>query len=306
MNAELASGAHETPLEDVMVAMDVVDTIRHRRLIVERELDAVGRRQRLIERLREIYTAQGIDVSDAALEAGVDALEQERFAYTPTPGGVSSFFARLYVRRNRWLKPILAIAAVGLLIWFAWVFTVQLPQSRFETELPKRIESTHAAIIAQSESEEATKRANDLLAQAQRAINSKAFNTADSVHNDLEALLVELGTAFEIRIVSRPNELSGAWRIPDVNPSARNYYLIVEAVDANGNVLQRRVRNEEDGRLYNVRKWGVRVDEATFEAVAADKRDDGIIEDYVVGTKAAGKLEPDYRMPTTGATITRW
>ena len=306
MNQELASGGHETPLEDVMVAMDVVDTIRHRRLIVERELDAVGRRQRLIERLREIYTAQGIEVTDAALEAGVDALEQERFAYTPTPGGASSFFARLYVRRKRWLKPIIAIAAVGLLIWAAWLVTVQLPQSRFEAELPQRIESTHAAIIAQSVSEEATRRADDLRAQAERAIRDDAFNTAESLHDDLEALLVELGTAFEIRIVSRPNELSGAWRIPDVNPNARNYYLIVEAVDASGNVLQRRVRNEEDGRLYNVRKWGVRVDEATFEAVAADKRDDGIIENYVLGTKSSGKLEPDYRVPTTGATITRW
>ncbi|MBT8080477.1 MAG: hypothetical protein KJO31_17995 [Gammaproteobacteria bacterium] len=306
MSRAVAGGGHQTPLEDVMVAMDVVDTIRHRRLIVERELDAAGRRQRLIKRLREIYTAQGIEVSDAALEAGVDALEQERFAYTPTGGGVTAFFARLYVRRRRWLKPVVAIAAVALLIWLAWFLTVGLPQSRFKAELPERIEATHTEIVAQSQSDDATMRANDLLEQAQRALRAEAFATAETVHDDLEALLRELEAAFEIRIVSRPNELSGAWRVPDVNTNARNYYLIVEAVDANGNVLQRRVRNEEDGRLYDVRKWGVRVDEATFETVAADKRDDGIIENYVLGTKSAGKLEPDYRVPTTGATITRW
>jgi hypothetical protein len=112
--------------------------------------------------------------------------------------------------------------------------------------------------------------------------------------------------SFEIRIVSRPDELSGAWRIPDVNTSARNYYLIVEAVDAGGNVLSRRVRNEEDGQMVTVRKWGLRVDEATFNAVAADKQADGIVDDYVVGQKLAGQLEPEYVVPSTGATITEW
>jgi len=289
-----------------MVAMDVVDTIRHRQLVVERELDAAGRRQRLIERLRDIYTAQGIEVTDAALEAGVDALEEERFAYTPTPGGASTALAKLYVRRGRWLKPLMVVIALGLLIVLAWYVAVTLPQSRFEAALPGRIEATHERVIARSQSEAATARANELLAQAQQALRVEAFDTADGVHDDLEALLHELELAYELRIVSRPNEFSGVWRVPDVNSDARNYYLIVEAVDASGNVLRRKVRNEEDGRFYEVRKWGVRVDEATFQAVAADKRDDGIIEDYVLGAKAAGKLEPEYSVPTSGATITEW
>ena len=289
-----------------MVAMDVVDTIRHRQLIVERELDAAGRRERLIERLREIYTAQGIDVTDAALAAGVEALEQERFAYTPAGGGLSIAFARFYVRRDRWLRPLLLVFALALLVWLAWYFTVQQPRNRFEDELPRQIAATHARILSASESEVATGRANDLLARAERDIRAEAFEKADGVHDELETLLRELELAYEIRIVSRPNEFSGVWRVPDVNSDARNYYLIVEAVDAGGNVLRRSVRNEEDGRSYDVRKWGVRVDEATFEAVAADKRDDGIIGDYVLGAKAAGKLEPDYRVPTSGATITEW
>lgn len=306
MSREPAAGGHVTPLEDVMVAMDVVDTIRHRQLIVERELDAAGRRERLVARLREIYKAQGIEVTDAALQAGVDALEQERFAYKPTPDGAVATLARLYVRRDRWLKPVIALLAIVLVVWLAWYFTVQRPQSLFEAELPGRIAAIHAEIVSQSESDDATSRANELLTQAERAIGADDFDSALDVHDDLKSLQAELLSSYEVRIVSRPNELSGVWRVPDVNPDARNYYLIVEAVDANGNVLPQRVRNEEDGRNYDVRKWGVRVDEATFEAVAADKRDDGIIEDYVLGTKSAGKLVPEYRVPTTGATITRW
>ncbi|MBT8080881.1 MAG: hypothetical protein KJP08_08310 [Gammaproteobacteria bacterium] len=306
MSPAPTAGGHEAPLEDLMVAMDVVDTIRHRQLIVERELDAVGRRERLIERLREIYTAQGIEVTDAALAAGVDALEQERFGYTPTPRGLSASLARMYVRRERWLRPLSLVAALALIIWTGWFFTVQLPQSRFEAALPGQIEATYSRVIARSESEPATARAEDLLARAQGAIRSGDFDKADALRGELEALRQELLLAYEIRIVSRPGEYSAIWRVPDINPDARNYYLIVEAVDPDGKVLRREIRNEEDGRLYNVRKWGMRVDDETFNAVAADKRDDGIIEDYVIGTKAVGGLEPEYRVPTTGATITDW
>lgn len=289
-----------------MVAMDVVDTIRHRQLIVERELDADGRRQRLIERLRDIYTAQGIDVTDAALQAGVDALEQERFAYTPTAGGLSTALAKIYVRRDRWLRPLLVVAAMAALIALAWHIAVERPRVQYEAALPGRIATLHERIVDQSQAEDATARADDLLARGQRAIRSEDFAAAETVHDDMKALLRELTLAYEIRIVSRPNELSGVWRVPDQNPDARNYYLIVEAVDAGGDVLVRRVRNEEDGRYYDVRKWGVRVAEATFEAVAADKRDDGIINDYVLGNKMAGKLEPEYRVPTSGAALTEW
>ncbi len=306
MSRDIATATQEAPLEDLMVAMDVVDTIRHRQLLVERELDAEGRRQRLVARLREIYSAQGIEVTDAALEAGVDALEQERFGYTPTPAGLSKTLARAWVRRRFWLKSFLVTSALVLLVVAGYLYFVKLPEMRFESALPGRIEGLHAQIIAGSQSEAATTKANELLGQAERALDAEAFEIADEFRGDLEALLRELELAYEIRIVSRPNEYSGIWRVPDVNPDARNYYLIVEAVDANGSVLRRRVRNEEDGRDYDVTKWGIRVDEETFEAVAADKRDDGIIEDYVLGTKAAGKLEPDYRVPTAGATITRW
>lgn len=306
MNAELKAAGHEAPLEELMVAMDVVDTIRHRQLIVDRELDAAGRRGRLLDRLRDIYTAQGIEVSDAALEAGVDALEKERFAYTPAAGGLSTALARLYVRRDRWLKPFLVVLGLFLLGAAVWYATVLLPQSRLDATLPAQIEATHARIVELSQSETATRQANELLETARREIREEDLSTASSIHDELEALGRELELAYEIRIVSRPGEYSGVWRVPDVNPDTRNYYLIVEAVDARGNVLPRRVQNEEDGRLYTVRQWGVRVDQTTFDAVAADKQDDGIVQNNAFGRKAAGRLEHEYVMPTTGATITEW
>ena len=45
--------ASKAPLDDVMLAMDVVDTLRHRQDLVARELDVETRERQLVEKLRE-------------------------------------------------------------------------------------------------------------------------------------------------------------------------------------------------------------------------------------------------------------
>ena len=153
---------------------------------------------------------------------------------------------------------------------------------------------------------EATARANTLLAQGQDALRDDDADVAQQVVDQLGALQEELDREYEIRIVSRPGELSGVFRIPDANPNARNYYIVVEAVTGEGNILQRQIVNEEDGRAYQVSKWAVRVDIDTFEKIAADKKDDGIVQNNVFAVKKRGQLSPQYRFPTTGRAITSW
>src|SRR5262252_7874903 len=103
----VASG-EPAPLDELMLAMDVVDTLRHRELMLDREVEAEDRDQRLLVRLREIYTAQGIAVTDEVLAQGVAALREERFVYTaPTPSFRRSL-ATLYVARGRWGKWVTA------------------------------------------------------------------------------------------------------------------------------------------------------------------------------------------------------
>src|SRR3954449_5925694 len=110
--------AESARLDEVMLAMDVVDTLRHRELVLEREVEAEDRDQRLLVRLREIYTAQGITVTDDVLEQGVRALREERFAYTAPAPSFGRSLALLYVSRGRWGKWVVgaaAIAAAGVL-----------------------------------------------------------------------------------------------------------------------------------------------------------------------------------------------
>jgi hypothetical protein len=210
------------------------------------------------------------------------------------------------VSRGRWFKPLAGVLALGVLIWVVWFFTVGLPEARLLEVLPVKIEATHARISEISLSDTASQQADRLFSQAKLSLKQDNRKGAEQQLEQLQALLSELETSYEIRIVSRPGEYSAIWRVPDVNPDARNHYLIVEAVTPSGNIVPVRIRNEEDGRTYQVSKWGLRVDEQTFEAVANDKRDDGIVQNNAVGAKSVGQLDPEYRVPTTGATVTEW
>ena len=289
-----------------MLAMDVVDTLRHHQNLVDRELDADARRERMITRLREIYTAQGIDVTDAMLAEGVQALEEDRFTYSPPPDSFGTSVARLYVNRSVWIKPLLLLLVVAALLAAFYYFAAVRPAALQRAELPKQLDSTYAEIVTISEDDEASGLAQTLLASGKAAINNNKIDEAADINTDMEALLTTLKQAYQIRIVSRPGERSGVWRVPDINSQARNFYVIVESMTDAGNTVELPITSEEDGSVKTVDRWGIRVDEAVFEAVKADKQDDGIIQQRTVGEKQRGQLAPQYSIATSGAAITAW
>ena len=124
---------------------------------------------------------------------------------------------------------------------------------------------------------------------------------------DLGTLIDDLKAIYEVRVVYGPGEpRSGVFRIPNDDPNARNYYLIVEAVDATGKVLTVPAVSEEDQTTQRTQKWGLRVTEEAFYKVAQDKEDDQIIQNAVIGTKKRGFLTPDYLVQTNGGAIFEW
>jgi hypothetical protein len=300
------ASAEKQPLDDLMLAMDVVDTLRHQQLLIERELNAGDRDRKLIERLREIYASQGIDVPDHVLEEGVAALKEDRFAYTPPPENFNTRLARLYISRGKWGKPLLAGLGTVLLILLAYALLIRGPAERELAQLPSRLEQQHGLLLEQARGEAARARSEALYSQGKSALAAGEKDDALAVLDQMEALRNEIEREYELRIVSRPGERSGIWRIPDANTNARNYYIIVEAVTPEGRVLKRSVVNEENGRSYEVDKWGLRVEEPVFERVAADKQDDGIIQQNRFGVKRRGYLTPEYLLPTSGGAITAW
>jgi hypothetical protein len=303
------------PLDELMLAMDVVDTLRHRERLIERELSADERDRQMIVRLREIYAGQGIEVSDDVLEQGVRALNEDRFTYTPPAPGFGVSLARIYVSRRRWGVPLALVVGIVAVVMLAYEVLVGGPERAAIAALPAQLEAAYGAVIeaADGANAGAAEAGTDVEADARTLLNDGElalarddYAGARTAIAGLDGLSATLLEEYELRVVSRPGELSGVWRVPDANPAAQNYYLIVEAIDPDGDRLTLPIVNEEDGRTYRVSRWGVRVDEATFRAVASDKQDDGIIQDAVVAVKRRGTMTPDYRDGALSGAITSW
>ena len=413
-------------LDDVMLAMDVVDTLRHREHLVERELHAEDRDEKLLQRLREIYASQGMEVPDHVLKEGVAALREERFAYKPPEESLAVKLARSYIERRKWFKRVSAAVAALLVSWGGYTFLISAPAERelqqqvlalnssirssdeqieilekraqrlqtqltdatrnvppalqdaaqakqtamqqslgkvdaliasareltqpadldeanFEQRsgpagnrlqqqqqqnlqieqelatvehsldevaslqhLPSELAAVRDATLKASREETVSDHARQLYDLGLSALGAGDIDQAVAAVEELKALRARLDESYTLRIVSRPGEKSGVWRIPEGNPDAQNYYIIVEAIGTNGKVLTQEITSEEDGSTRTVDAWGVRVDKRIFNRIGADKQDDGIIQNSRFGEKRRGYLEDEYSIETHGGTITQW
>lgn len=304
----------KSPLDDVMIAMDVVDTLRHDRNLVERELNDSARRQDLIERLREIYRGQGIEVPDHILEEGVKALEEDRFTYKPpNEDALSTKLARLYVTRLSWSRYVVG-GVLAIVAFFAFNYVVYERPKQLQaqaeqqaiSELPARVKALAANIASEARDPLVGEKADALAKSGANAAAAGNLAAARKAEAELNETLEKLRAAYQIRIVNRPGEVSGLWRIPDANPDTYNFYLVVEAIGPDGKVVPQTITNEETGNTERVATWAVRVDRSVLTAVKADKDDDGIIQNNIVGRKERGRLEADWTIAKTGGAITRW
>lgn len=304
------------PLDELMLAMDVVDTLRHRESVLERAMSADERDRQMIVRLKAIYAGQGIDVSDNVLEQGVRALNEDRFAYTPPAPSLAVSLARGYVSRGRWGPPLALIVGIVAAVMIGYQVVVRGPELDAIAALPGDLDAAYSAVMELAADDapgadvatggDVESDARALLTDGEVALAGDDYAGARSAIAGLDGLRATLLAEYELRVVSRPGELTGVWRVPDENPNAQNYYLIVEAIAPGGERLTLPILNEEDGRTYRVSRWGVRVDEATFRAVASDKQDDGIIQNAVIGVKRRGTTAVDYRDGALGGAITAW
>ncbi len=217
----VAAGAPQK-LDDIMIAMDVVDTLRHREDLVRRELGEEQREAELIARLRKIYHDQGIEVPDRVLADGVKALQESRFVYTPPPTGWTRTLLTLWVRRDTVGKRGAALLALIIMAWAGYYVLVTRPaklaaeRARIEiTEtLPRALRQAHADILSVAADETAKAKAGALLADGERLIKAGDRAGVAKVAAELAALRDELTREYTLTIVSRPGEVTGVWRRP--------------------------------------------------------------------------------------------
>jgi hypothetical protein len=294
-------------LDDVMLAMDVVDTLRHRTRIVDMELNEDAREEQLVARLKEIYGAQGIEVPDRILKDGVKALAEQRFVYKPPADTFSVKLAKAYVNRRRWLPQ--SITAVGLLVAIAVGFQLLVfgPMNAEWQNMPNTISAELAEGQALATDPVVDAQLASLAAEGQRAIADGNRDAARTQLKTMQAMNDQLAQAYDIRVVARPNEDTGFYRQSEDQPNALNHYVVVEAIAPGGRVLSVPISDAQTQETKNVTKWAQRVTKETADRLRAEKAAGaGIIVNDIFGRKVRGELEPQFNEPVPGGAITEW
>ena len=163
-----------------------------------------------------------------------------------------------------------------------------------------------ARALGESKEPDATRRIESLYKEALGGIQAGEIESAQKARQALESIYDILRQEYTLQIVSRPGIPSGVWRYPADRQSARNYYLIVEAVTPSGKQLKLPITSEEDGTTRSMQVWGLRVNASVFDQVRRDKEADGMVDRKRIGYKKRGFFNPNYEISTTGGMITEW
>lgn len=211
MTAEAVSGTTKPAFDDLMLAMDAVDTLRHETSLADTELSSGERQAALLLRLREYYRAQGIEVSDEILENAVAEMDRNRFVHEPIPPGLVRTFALAWVRRRRYAIRTAAVAAmlaVGAYSASALHHSIVVaPAERaaaelradLETRLPAQAREAHsrAAASAQAYGDDAAR----AVADNHLAATQEYIAAGDAARAKTEVgKLVALGDGLEAKI----------------------------------------------------------------------------------------------------------
>jgi hypothetical protein len=171
--------------------------------------------------------------------------------------------------------------------------------------LTTRVDQIYADVKSVAKEDIAKKKGEELYSVAKESGRVVDVNKLRSTTKQLESLDTILNQEYELRIVSKPGIKSGIDRYYEGQSSG--YYLIVEAVDSNGEILSKEITSIENGETKRVTMWGRKVAESTYESLKSDKMDDGLIQNNILGKKQKGYLNENITMPgVEKGEITNW
>lgn len=176
----------------------------------------------------------------------------------------------------------------------------------FET-LPDKLEQIYSSIKQVAVENSTVQQADKLHSIGLNYVNTVDVNSLKQTISQLDELNIILNRSYTVRIVSRQGVKSGVERGYEGLPS--NYYAVVEAVDSDGNVLEKSITNSEDGKNYDVTLWAERISQEAYEGIKKDKMDDGIIQDNIFAKKEIGYLNEELiinRILAKREQITSW
>ena len=256
-------------------------------------------------------------MSDKVLAEGVKALKESRFTYTPQAAVAEAHAARdvgrpqalRHIRGRR--SPRSAGRRCGYQ-YFAVTRPAQLAEEQARVEITETLPQSDPAGACRHHP--AVDRRQRQAARRPAAGRRRARDPRQGSRGNVQgrgraeaARATRWRREYTLTIVSRPGR-DDRRVAPAAARQRRNATTTSSSKRSrpDGRKLRLPIRNEETGETSIVDKFGVRVPQATFDAVAADKRDDGIVQRNRYGVKRRGTLTVDYLMPFDGGMITKW
>lgn len=153
---------------------------------------------------------------------------------------------------------------------------------------------TYNAILRRAESEYAAVKAagcrvssfEDQYAEVKQLAQSGNVQDMEKATKELQEQAAWLKTKGELRVVG------GVWIYQNRNPNQKNFYLKTQLVD--GEPVWLPIQDDDrEGRITKTPMWGEEVPEPVYRAVGADKMDNGIINNAMMGRK--NRCETSFR-----------
>src|SRR5690606_25282730 len=119
-------------------------------------------------------------------------------------------------------------------------------------ELPARMDTLYASIFEETKVQSALEQADAAIQRGKIAAREGDRAEALASVERLAEIRDTLRQEYTLRVVNREDVNSGFWTFPEINTEATNYYLVVEAVTADGDVLDLPILNEENGEVETV------------------------------------------------------
>ena len=187
--------------------------------------------------------------------------------------------------------------------------------ARLAEKLWQEAARSRDAIVQWDEGKAMAAELNRQVELAAVARDVRNFARLDKIDRELAALQAEFELAYNVEILSGPDQQSGTERIWNDENGARTsgFYVFVEARDPKGHAVSVPIHSRETDRTESVSKWGEQVPEPVFDRLVADKKADGVLDEREFGVKRRGKRQFEVELKDAdgkplprGGQITSW
>jgi hypothetical protein len=303
--APAADAQIDLSLNEMLRVMDVARELRNDRQAAEQVLARGDARAALRDKLIRSAQLSGDSVTAAEVDVAIDTYFENRHRYQDPDLSPSVFLAHLWVRRTGLMAlgaaALLALAAIWGLFFASFAplsptRNAQRAAATVNDEATQLVEQIRAVSLVP----DAVASAERLAAEIQAAGTSDV-TTAIAARDQLRLLHQQLVSAYQLRIA---RDADGASLISrgyrdSTGDIVSGYFVLVEAVDANGNVIAQQIRNAETGTDQTVKIWAERIPEDVYERLKQDKISDQVMNESEFGVKQRGRLELDVRIPNS-------